>query len=68
MIHHRKHKGSSQGIGMTSQGTRDRLVNRLRANGIADERVLKAVATTPRHEFVDEALSSRAAANSGCWS
>ncbi|MGD8580914.1 MAG: protein-L-isoaspartate O-methyltransferase, partial [Lysobacterales bacterium] len=45
---------------MTSQGTRDRLVNRLRDNGIADERVLKAVATTPRHEFVDEALSSRA--------
>lgn len=49
-----------KGIGMTSQGTRDRLVSRLRNNGISDERVLKAVATTPRHEFVDEALSSRA--------
>jgi protein-L-isoaspartate(D-aspartate) O-methyltransferase len=60
VIHHRKHKGISQGIGMTSQGTRDRLVSRLRDNGIADERVLKAIATTPRHEFVDEALSSRA--------
>jgi protein-L-isoaspartate(D-aspartate) O-methyltransferase len=60
MIHHRKLKGVPQGIGMTSQGTRDRLVRRLRANGIEDERVLQAVATTPRHEFVDEALSSRA--------
>lgn len=49
-----------RGIGMTSQGTRDRLVSRLRRNGISDERVLDAVATTPRHEFVDEALSSRA--------
>jgi protein-L-isoaspartate(D-aspartate) O-methyltransferase len=45
---------------MTSQGTRDRLVQRLRSNGIEDERVLKAIATVPRHEFVDEALSSRA--------
>jgi len=60
MIHHRKLKTTQQGIGMTSQGTRDRLVRRLRENGIRDERVLKAVATTPRHEFVDEALSSRA--------
>ncbi len=45
---------------MTSQGTRDRLVERLRGNGIIDEKVLKAIATIPRHEFVDEALSSRA--------
>ncbi|MEJ2383055.1 MAG: protein-L-isoaspartate(D-aspartate) O-methyltransferase [Xanthomonadales bacterium] len=44
---------------MTSQGTRDRLVRRLRDKGIEDERVLHAIATTPRHEFVDEALSSR---------
>jgi protein-L-isoaspartate(D-aspartate) O-methyltransferase len=60
MIHTRKHKGIPQGIGMTSQGTRDRLVRRLRDHGIRDERVLKAIASTPRHEFVDEALSSRA--------
>ena len=60
MIHHIKLKGMSTGIGMTSQGTRDRLVKRLRDNGIADDRVLKAIAMTPRHEFVDEALSSRA--------
>ena len=45
---------------MTSQGTRDRLVQRLRDDGIRDERVLKAMATIPRHIFVDEALSSRA--------
>lgn len=45
---------------MTSQGTRDRLVQRLRGDGIRDERVLKAMATIPRHVFVDEALSSRA--------
>jgi len=45
---------------MTSQATRDRLVQRLRDHGIRDERVLKAVAATPRHEFVDEALASRA--------
>lgn len=60
MIHQRKLKSVPKGIGMTSQGTRDRLVRRLRDNGIRDERVLKAIATTPRHEFVDEALSSRA--------
>ncbi len=45
---------------MTSQATRDRLVRRLRDSGIRDERVLQALAVIPRHEFVDEALSSRA--------
>lgn len=48
------------GIGMTSEGTRQRLVRRLREKGIGDERVLEAIAATPRHLFVDEALSSRA--------
>jgi protein-L-isoaspartate(D-aspartate) O-methyltransferase len=48
------------GIGMTSAGTRGRLVERLRAHGIRDERVLTAIMQVPRHEFVDEALSSRA--------
>lgn len=60
MIHRRKLKTIPQGIGMTSQGTRDRLVERLRGKDIHDERVLKAIAAIPRHEFVDEALSSRA--------
>jgi protein-L-isoaspartate(D-aspartate) O-methyltransferase len=60
VIHRRKIGSIPQGIGMTSQGTRDRLVRSLRDKGIADESVLKAMATVPRHEFVDEALSSRA--------
>ena len=51
---------AARGIGMTSSGTRERLVQRLRDNGITDERVLQAIAAVPRHEFVDEALSSRA--------
>ena len=50
----------SQGIGMTSQRTRDRLVQRLRSDGIRDPRVLEAMRSTPRHLFVDEALASRA--------
>jgi len=53
-------KSLSQGIGMTSQRTRDRLVTRLRDEGIRDNRVLDAIATTPRHLFIDEALASRA--------
>lgn len=51
---------SNSGIGMTSDATRQRLVRRLREKGIRDERVLEAMANTPRHQFVDEALSSRA--------
>lgn len=50
----------SLGIGMTSQRVRDRLVARLREAGIADESVLAAFATVPRHLFIDEALASRA--------
>jgi protein-L-isoaspartate(D-aspartate) O-methyltransferase len=48
------------GMGMTSQRVRDRLIERLRANGIKDERVLNAIRTVPRHQFVDEALATRA--------
>lgn len=48
------------GIGMTSQRTRARMVDRLRGEGIADERVLAAMAAVPRHVFVEEALASRA--------
>jgi len=48
------------GIGMTSQRTRDRLIARLREEGIRDPRVLEVMRTTPRHLFVDEALASRA--------
>ena len=45
---------------MTSQRTRDRLVDRLREKGIIDERVLEVMRTTPRHIFVDEAMAHRA--------
>lgn len=48
------------GIGMTSQRTRDRLIARLREEGITDERVLAVMRQTPRHLFVDEALAHRA--------
>ena len=45
---------------MTSQRTRDRMLARLREQGIKDEIVLSAIGNTPRHIFVDEALSIRA--------
>ncbi len=49
-----------QGIGMTSARTRDRLVQRLRDQGIRSEAVLNQIKNVPRHLFVDEALASRA--------
>lgn len=49
-----------QGIGMTSQRTRARMVERLRTQGIRDERVLAAMGEVPRHIFVEPALSHRA--------
>lgn len=51
---------SRHGIGMTSQRTRDRLVERLRSEGIQTPSVLEVMRATPRHLFVDEALASRA--------
>jgi len=48
------------GIGMTSQRTRSRLVQRLRDKGIVDQKVLSVIENTPRHIFIDEALSHRA--------
>ncbi len=54
------HKFDLDGIGMTSQRTRDRLVRRLSEQGITDELVLSAVSSVPRHIFVDEALAHRA--------
>ena len=49
-----------QGIGMTSQRTRDRLIDRLRQQGIDNEQVLEVMSHVPRHIFVDEALAHRA--------
>jgi protein-L-isoaspartate(D-aspartate) O-methyltransferase len=51
---------SVSGIGMTSQRTRTRMIERLREQGIVDEMVLAAIAAVPRHVFVEEALASRA--------
>lgn len=49
-----------QGIGMTSQRTRDRLIARLKEQGIKSIDVLTVMKELPRHLFVDEALASRA--------
>jgi protein-L-isoaspartate(D-aspartate) O-methyltransferase len=48
------------GIGMTSARTRERLVQRLRDQGIVNPAVLERIRDVPRHIFVDEALGSRA--------
>lgn len=51
---------NAQGIGMTSDRTRARMIERLRKKGITDERVLNVMGNTPRHLFIDEALAHRA--------
>ncbi len=48
------------GIGMTSERTRQRMIELLRREGIADERVLSAMTEIPRHAFVEEGIASRA--------
>ena len=50
----------ARGLGMTSQRARDRLIERLKAEGISDRRVLDVIARLPRHLFIEEALASRA--------
>ncbi len=52
-----------QGIGMTSQRTRFKLITKLREMGIVSEDILSVIMNTPRHIFVDEALASRAYEN-----
>ena len=51
---------SRHGIGMTSQRTRERLIQRLYDEGLSNARVLEVIRSTPRHLFVDEALAHRA--------
>ena len=51
---------SQRGIGMTSERTRERLIDRLKEQGIKSRIVLDQIKKVPRHIFVDEALSSRA--------
>jgi len=48
------------GLGLDSAGVRQRMVQRLRLDGLRDERVLAALAQVPRHEFVDTALATQA--------
>src|SRR5471030_1152309 len=50
----------ARGLGMTSQRARDRLIDRLKMNGIADRGVLDVMRRLPRHLFIEEALASRA--------
>jgi protein-L-isoaspartate(D-aspartate) O-methyltransferase len=52
--------GLRQGIGMTSERTRLRMIEALRREGITDERVLGAMTEIPRHAFVEEGIASRA--------
>ncbi len=51
---------SLQGMGMTSLRTRERMIKRLAEQGIKNQKVLEVMRDTPRHIFMDEALSSRA--------
>lgn len=51
---------TTRGIGMTSARTRERLVARLREQGVRNAQVLNLIRSTPRHLFMDEALASRA--------
>jgi len=58
MIHHH-----SKGLGMASEASRRRLIDEVRGWGVKDERVLKVLAEVPRHEFLDDAMKSRAYEN-----
>jgi len=55
-----RHPVDNHGLGLTGMRVRDRLIQRLTVDGIADPRVLDAVRTVPRHLFVDEAIAGRA--------
>lgn len=57
-VHHH-----SRGLGMTSDGRRSQLLEELRKQGISDAKVLAAMQKIPRHEFVGEALRSKAYIN-----
>ena len=53
----------AQGMGMASPASRKRLIDEVRAWGVKDERVLKVLEKVPRHEFLDDAMKSRAYEN-----
>ena len=48
------------GIGMTSARTRDRLIDRLKQQGIRNPQVLDVIRNTPRHLFIEEAMAHKA--------
>lgn len=50
----------SGALALTSERVRERMVERLRANGVADPRVLAAMSAVPRHMFVDPGLAAQA--------
>ncbi|MGA7780470.1 MAG: protein-L-isoaspartate(D-aspartate) O-methyltransferase [Paraburkholderia sp.] len=47
-------------LALTSERVRERMVERLRANGITDQRVIHAMSVVPRHMFVDPGLATQA--------
>jgi len=51
------------GIGMTSERTRRRLIEKIRDMGVVDKCVLDVMLNVPRHIFVEEALATRAYEN-----
>ncbi|MBX3725218.1 MAG: protein-L-isoaspartate(D-aspartate) O-methyltransferase [Xanthomonadales bacterium] len=55
-----RHPVDGAGLGLTGQRVRERLIDRLVAEGVSDARVLEAVRNVPRHLFVDEAIAGRA--------
>ena len=60
MIRREQDELQHRGIGMTSQRTRERLIQRLYEEGLSNAHVLETIRRTPRHLFVDEALAHRA--------
>lgn len=60
MIRREQDELQQRGIGMTSQRTRERLIQRLYEEGLSNAHVLEAIRRTPRHLFVDEAFAHRA--------
>ena len=58
-IHHH-----ARGLGLASETSRKRLIDEVRRWGVKDERVLRALARVPRHEFLDDAFKGRAYENS----
>jgi protein-L-isoaspartate(D-aspartate) O-methyltransferase len=53
-------RAAPSGLGLDSDAVRLRMVERLQAAGLQCEPVLRALATVPRHRFVDTALATQA--------